>query len=162
MPGSTIEITQVSPLSELGRFALFRYVEDIASRYYGRPVSREEVHTLLREDSSEDLVPPTGLFVVVRRRESLLGCAGLRLCGNGLGELKRMFVEPFARGQGLGGRLLSHLESVALDHDIVRLRLDTRSDLVEARRLYARHGYQEVEPFNDGPYAEHWFVKTLA
>ncbi len=152
----------MSPGSELGLLALFRYVEDIASRYYGRPATRDEVHTLLREDPSEDLAPPTGLFVVVRRREALLGCVGLRLCGNGLGELKRIFVEPSARGQGLGGRMLSHLECVARDHDVVRLRLDTRSDLVEARRLYARHGYQEVEPFNDGPYAEHWFLKMLA
>jgi hypothetical protein len=34
--------------------------------------------------------------------------------------------------------------------------------LVEARRLYARHGYQEVAPFNDSPYAEHWFAKSVS
>ena len=41
------------------------------------------------------------------------------------------------------------------------LRLDTRSDLVEARGLYAALGYQEVPAFDGGPYAEHWFTKTL-
>jgi hypothetical protein len=41
------------------------------------------------------------------------------------------------------------------------MRLDTRGDLTEARALYARLGYDEVEPFNDGPYAEHWFEKAL-
>jgi hypothetical protein len=40
--------------------------------------------------------------------------------------------------------------------------LDTRSDLVEARALYARLGYAETEPHNDAPYAEHWFGKSLA
>ncbi|PWU62123.1 GNAT family N-acetyltransferase, partial [Micromonospora globispora] len=42
-----------------------------------------------------------------------------------------------------------------------RIRLDTRADLVEARALYARHGYVEIPAFNDGQYAEHWFEKTL-
>lgn len=42
------------------------------------------------------------------------------------------------------------------------MRLDTRHDLVEARALYARTGYAEVEPFNDDQYAEHWFAKSLA
>jgi hypothetical protein len=44
---------------------------------------------------------------------------------------------------------------------VARLRLDTRSELVEARRLYARHGYQEVAPFNDG-WADRWYEKPLA
>jgi hypothetical protein len=39
---------------------------------------------------------------------------------------------------------------------LMRLRLDTRQDLVEARVLYARHGFREVEPFNTGRYADHW------
>jgi hypothetical protein len=42
------------------------------------------------------------------------------------------------------------------------LRLDTRHDLAEARRMYARHGYREVAPFNESPYADHWFAKPLA
>jgi 4-hydroxy-4-methyl-2-oxoglutarate aldolase len=54
--------------------------------------------------------------------------------------------------------LIAHLDGTVL----VTLRLDTRADLTEARRLYTRHGYREVAPFNDGPYADHWFAKTLA
>jgi hypothetical protein len=45
---------------------------------------------------------------------------------------------------------------------VSRLRLDTRGDLVEARRLYARHGYLEIPAFSEGPYAEHWLGKTLS
>jgi len=41
------------------------------------------------------------------------------------------------------------------------LRLDTRRDLVEARRLYARHGYTEVRPFSAGPYSDHWYEKAI-
>ncbi|THA38335.1 GNAT family N-acetyltransferase, partial [Streptomyces sp. A1136] len=42
------------------------------------------------------------------------------------------------------------------------LRLDTRHDLVEARGLYAKHGYREVPAFHHrSPYAERWFAKEL-
>ena len=44
---------------------------------------------------------------------------------------------------------------------LTRLRLDTRTDLVEAWALYAATGYAEVERFNDEPFAEHWFEKRL-
>lgn len=39
--------------------------------------------------------------------------------------------------------------------------LDTRTDLVEARALYARLGYTETGPHNDDVHAEHWFRKNL-
>jgi hypothetical protein len=41
------------------------------------------------------------------------------------------------------------------------MRLDTRRDLLEAQELYRRLGYAEVEPFNQEPYANHWFAKHL-
>ena len=31
----------------------------------------------------------------------------------------------------------------------------------EARGLYAKHGYREVEPYSEGPYSERWFAKEL-
>ena len=40
------------------------------------------------------------------------------------------------------------LKPNARDHKITTLRLDTRRDLVEARQLYARHGYRETTPFS--------------
>lgn len=92
----------------------------------------------------------------------MLGCAGLRLLPGGIGEVTRVFVVPAARRRGLGARLLGDLEDHARRRGVAILRLDTRRDLTEARRLYARHGYREVRPFSHGPYADHWFEKTLA
>jgi ribosomal protein S18 acetylase RimI-like enzyme len=67
-----------------------------------------------------------------------------------------------ARPPSLGSRLLDCLEEHARGHRVSALRLDTRRDLIEARRLYARHGYREVTPFSSGPNADHWFEKTLS
>jgi GNAT superfamily N-acetyltransferase len=80
----------------------------------------------------------------------VLGCAGLRLVSHDMGEVTRVFVAPEARGHGVGTRLLQVLEAQAREHGVTRLRLDTRSDLIEARRLYERHGYVEIAPFNSG------------
>jgi ribosomal protein S18 acetylase RimI-like enzyme len=57
--------------------------------------------------------------------------------------------------------LLDEVEQAARARGVSRLRLDTRSDLMEARRLYESRGYLEVPPFNNGRYAEHWFERTL-
>jgi len=57
--------------------------------------------------------------------------------------------------------LLFAVEDEARARGLHVLRLDTRSDLIEARRLHTRHGYEEVEPFNADPYAQHWFTKQL-
>lgn len=156
-----VVIEVVPPGSRAGRVALRAYVSDVAGRYYGRPASHAEVDAALLEDPSDDLAPPRGVFLVAREQDTVVGCAGLRLLPDKIGEVKRVFVAPTARGRGLGRRLMSELERHARARDLTLLRLDTRADLVEARALYAALGYEEVPAFNTGPYAEHWFTKSL-
>jgi hypothetical protein len=54
------------------------------------------------------------------------------------------------------------VEDAARSQGLTRVRLDTRSDLTEAWRLYASNGYQPAAPFNDGRWADLWFEKSLA
>ena len=152
----------MSPAADEARRALQAYFDDVASRYYGRQATEDEIAAAMREDPSEDLAPPHGLLVVAHENGDVLGCAGLRLLPGQIAEVTRVFVVPAARRRGLGARLLSCLEDHARGHRVSMLRLDTRRDLAEARRLYARHGYREVLPFSHGPYADHWFEKTLS
>jgi ribosomal protein S18 acetylase RimI-like enzyme len=160
MHGSTEPVIAVMPpASAAARQVLRAYFAEVASRYHGRPATDEEVAAAMREEPSDDLTPPRGLLLVATEQSSVLGCAGLRLLPGGIGEVTRVFVIPAARRRGLGSRLLDELEAHARDHDLATLRLDTRRDLVEARQLYARHGYTEVRPFSRGPYSDHWFVK---
>lgn len=72
-----------------------------------------------------------------------------------------MWIRPGARRQGLGARLVSAAERAAAGLGATAVRLDTRSDLTEARRLYERHGYVEIPPYHDDLYAEHFFEKRL-
>ncbi|RRO18045.1 N-acetyltransferase [Saccharopolyspora rhizosphaerae] len=140
---------------------LREYTEEVASRYHGRPVTRAEVDEALAEDPDDGLHPPAGVFLVARDGPGAVGCAGLRALAPGIAELKRMYVRPAARRRGLGGVLLDAVEERATSLGHRTIRLDTRSDLVEARKLYAQHGYHEIPAYNHARYASHWFEKHL-
>ncbi|MFF3174959.1 GNAT family N-acetyltransferase [Streptomyces sp. NPDC057900] len=138
------------------------YYDEVASRYWGRPATAEEIDEGLTDDGAELLVPPTGEFVVGRFGGRAAACAGLIATGDGVAELTRVFVRPEARGTGGGGLLLAAIEDRARALGVRLVRLDTRNDLVEARGLYAKHGYREVPAFHHrNQYAEHWFAKEL-
>ena len=140
---------------------LREYFDDVASRYYGRQASEEEIDRALAEDPSDQLVPPTGVFLIARDDGEITGCVGVKVAAPGTTELTRMFVKPAFRGQGSGSRLLLAAEEAARGLGARIMRLDTRSDLVEARALYAKHGYREVAPYGERLYADHWFEKEL-
>jgi putative drug exporter of the RND superfamily len=162
MPPPDVRLTEVLPGSPEGRAVLTGYFRDIVSRSRGREATGDEVDAEMRDDPSDDLCPPGGLLLVARQGTAVIGCVGLRVLPGGLGEVTRMFVQPAARGGGVGGLLMQAVEDAARDRGLTRVRLDTRSDLTEARRLYARNGYQPVAPFNDGRWADLWFEKSLA
>ncbi|MFF3259853.1 GNAT family N-acetyltransferase [Streptomyces sp. NPDC002932] len=145
------------------------YYDEVASRYWGRPATAQEIDEGLTDDGAALLTPPTGEFVVGRFDGRAAACAGLIVKGTADGasgpgevaELTRVFVRPEVRGTGGGGLLLAAIEDRARALGVRLLRLDTRNDLVEARGLYAKHGYREVPAFHRRMYAEHWFAKEL-
>ncbi|TNH26852.1 GNAT family N-acetyltransferase [Micromonospora orduensis] len=139
---------------------LREYMTEMVVRYHRRPARPGEVDDALAEMPSDDLTPPGGLLVVAHHGTDLAGCAGLRW-QSGWAELKRVFVRPAHRGAGGGAALLAAVERRARAAGVHRIRLDTRHDLVEARALYARHGYVEIPAYSHGPYAEHWYEKQL-
>jgi GNAT superfamily N-acetyltransferase len=157
-----VHVDPCSPQDDAAAVLIRAYFVDIVGRYHGRKADALEVDAAMFDAPSTDLQAPTGAFVVATAFGSPVGCGGLRLIDATTGELTRIYVTPAARGLGVGARIVDRLEQLALAADLTRARLDTRSDLLEARRLYARLGYVEVARHNDDPYAEHWFAKTLS
>ncbi|TFD49901.1 GNAT family N-acetyltransferase [Cryobacterium sp. Hh7] len=156
-----ILISTALPTSAHAEGVSLRYYEDIVGRYHGRPASRQEVLAAQAGYPSDDLVAPTGLLLLARQGHTVLGCAGMRVRPGAIGEVTRVFVEPTARGNGVGRLLMETLEHEARALELIALRLDTRTDLVEARMLYASLGFIEGEAHNEDPYANHWFRKEL-
>jgi ribosomal protein S18 acetylase RimI-like enzyme len=79
-----------------------------------------------------------------------------------MGEIKRMWVAPEARGLGVARRLLGALEERARKLGRTRVRLDTNRALTQAQSMYRKAGYRGIERFNDNPYADFWFEKDLS
>jgi DNA-binding MarR family transcriptional regulator/GNAT superfamily N-acetyltransferase len=109
---------------------------------------------------AHELTPPAGVFLIARLGGRPIGCGALKAKERRIGDVKRMWVAAEARGLGIGRRLLAALEAEARKRGLETLRLETNRSLVEAQALYRRAGYREVAPFNDEPYAHHWFEKS--
>ena len=86
------------------------------------------------------------------RGKQPVACAGIRRAGPTTAELKRVFVRPGCRGQGIAGRLIARLEEEALSQGYTRMVLETGEPLQEAMRLYQRLGYRRIPSY--GPYGE--------
>jgi putative acetyltransferase len=88
-------------------------------------------------------------FIVARDAQGrALACGAVVLCA-AYGEIKRMWVQPEARGQGLAGQLLARLEAEARATGCPALTLETGPKQPDAIRLYARHGFAACGPFGD-------------
>ena len=105
---------------------------------------------------------PAGAFLVAYLGEEAIGCGAVKHRPGGPSDIKRMWVAESARGLGIGRRLLRELEQVVRESGAEVARLETNAVLVEAISMYGSAGYVEVPPFNDEPFADHWFAKPLA
>jgi DNA-binding MarR family transcriptional regulator/GNAT superfamily N-acetyltransferase len=105
--------------------------------------------------------PPAGQFFVAYLRGEAIGCGAVKHHAGAPSEIKRMWIAPRARGLGLGRRLLEKLEACSLASGARVARIETSAVLTEAIALYRSAGWVEVPPFNDEPFADHWFEKLL-
>ncbi|HUR04072.1 MAG TPA: GNAT family N-acetyltransferase [Nonomuraea sp.] len=75
------------------------------------------------------------------------GCGAIQPAGSDTGELKRMYVAPEFRGQGIARMLLAALEGLAGAMGYQTVRLATGVKQPEAIALYEDSGYVRVEPY---------------
>lgn len=149
-------LDHVDPRDEAAQYCLVSYFAELERR----SGTRLEPATLAAAQPDE-LLPPKGAMVVAFLRGEPVGCGAVKLHPGAPCEIKRMWVAESARGAGIGWRLLERLEEFARAYGATAARLETNATLVEAIAMYKRAGYVEVDPFNDEPFADHWFEKAL-
>jgi GNAT superfamily N-acetyltransferase len=81
-----------------------------------------------------------------------VGCGGVQPLGDGVGEVKRMYVRPAYRGRGHSRLILAAIEEYAVEQGYHTLRLETGSHLRVAIALYTGAGYAQIPAF--GEYAD--------
>jgi putative acetyltransferase len=95
------------------------------------------------------LLQPNVLFAVARNIDgAAVGCGAIVVTPE-YGEVKRMFVHPSARGQGVAQRMLGMLETEALARGCRQFMLETGPSQPEAIGLYERLGYRVRGPYGD-------------
>jgi DNA-binding MarR family transcriptional regulator/GNAT superfamily N-acetyltransferase len=151
-----VEVAIEDPRSAAARFCLESYFAELDARF---DTGFDPGHAI--STTADELTEPAGLLLVARLHGEPIGCGAIKLRGDVPFYIKRMWVAPDARGLGVGRRILHELEDHARRRGADVVHLETNKTLREAASLYRSEGYVEVEPFNDEPYAHHWFAKRL-
>jgi putative acetyltransferase len=98
--------------------------------------------------------PPQGCIILAKQNDATVGCIALKPIGEGVCEMKRLFVRPEARGVGLGRKLVGELISFARKSSYTTMKLDTVSKLKEAISLYRSFGFVETSPYVYNPLSD--------
>lgn len=101
------------------------------------------------------------LLVVAAPGGEVVGTAAVRQLEPGIGEIKRMWLRPEHRGQGLGRRLMDACLDVARRLGGGVLRLDSERRLETALGLYRAYGFAEIPDYNGNPRADVWMERRL-
>jgi GNAT superfamily N-acetyltransferase len=152
---STVEVRECDPRDHDARFCLQTYYDELAVRF------RDGYDPAVSPVADPEMTPPAGLLLIASLHGEPVGCGALIFYPDDIGLVKRMWVAPAVRGLGVGRRLLHELEDRGRSHGVRLMRLETKDELAEAVQMYRTSGYIEVNPFNDEPYADHWFEKPF-
>jgi DNA-binding MarR family transcriptional regulator len=151
-----IVVVEADPTADAARACLAAYYAELGRRFAtGFDVA------LSCDPEAADMTRPRGAFLLAVADGLPVGCVGLKGRGGPVAEIKRLWIDPAARGLGLAKRLMQDVEAVAGDLGVRTLRLDTNSALTEALTLYRKSGWVEIDRFNDDPYPDHFFEKSL-
>jgi GNAT superfamily N-acetyltransferase len=137
---------------EILREYLLWIAERFAADYgvaFDDPDAALEVHTREFTQELPRLLSPRGRILVAREDSEVVGVGALKPVDAGTVEVKRMYVRPKARGQGIGRALLERLlaDARAIGYRVARL--ETIKFMSEAHALYRSRGFQDIPIFEN-------------
>ena len=115
---------------------------DLIERYFDQAAFDEELAGLPGKYAR-----PRGRLLLASVDGQPAGCVALRDLGDGICEMKRMFVPEAFRGRGVGRALAEHLIAAGSEAGYRAMRLDTSRRQSEAMHLYERAGFRRIPPY---------------
>lgn len=146
-----IKIIEVQTAAELTQVrGLFRAYFQFLAQEDDLDISSQGIEDELASLPGK-FAPPEGRLIMAVTSEQPMGCAALRRIDGQVCELKRMFVLPQFRGQGVGKALARKLIQDARTMGYECMRLDTGNFWTAAIQLYESLGFQRIEPYHEVP-----------
>jgi putative acetyltransferase len=106
-----------------------------------------------------DYAPPLGSILLARCAEEATGCVAMRKLALAICEMKRLYVCPRFRGQGIGRVLSEKVIADARRIGYTAMRLDTLASMTTARALYRSMGFREITPYRFNPLHDAVFME---
>jgi GNAT superfamily N-acetyltransferase len=111
------------------------------------------------EHFATEYAAPSGAFILAEDAEQFVACIGVRRFAEGVGEIKRLYVIPAARGRGLGRVLVERIVAEARQLGYRSLLLDTLPFMKEAQSLYLSMGFRPTTAYRFNPIAGSAFLR---
>lgn len=107
-----------------------------------------------------EYVPPSGRLFLATENDQTAGCVALRKIGDSICEMKRLYVRPEFRGQGLGRTFAETVIEAAQEIGYHHMRLDTLpGKMDQAIAMYRSLGFKNIEPYYNNPVAGAAFME---
>jgi len=125
-----------------------RYAEEITfvERYFDEASLEAELSGLPGK-----FARPRGRLLIARNHGQAVGCIALRDLGEGVCEMKRLYVDQECQAKGIGKSLVQALIAEAKKAGYSKMRLDTGPKQVEAQALYLGTGFSLIGPYSEMP-----------
>lgn len=103
--------------------------------------------------------PPSGVFLVAKDGDQVVGCVGIKKIGDGICEMKRLFVKDTYRGEKIGYALVERIILEAERKRYSKMRLDTLRRMKSAINLYIKSGFHEIGQYVVNPIEDAIFME---
>lgn len=94
---------------------------------------------------------PNGCLLLATFDGQAVGCIAYRKIGDDVCEIKRMYVSPTFRGNGISKKLIHTLIKQARQANYRLMRLDSHPSMHTAQAIYKSFGFQAIDRYNDNP-----------
>jgi putative acetyltransferase len=141
-PSATLELRREELLAAVSQSLIQALNAELEARY------PEEGANFFRLDA-EEVAEGRGGFFIAYVDGQPVGCGAVRLIEPGIAEIKRMYVAPTVRGQGIGGRIVATLEAEAICLRAHRILLETGPRQPDAIAMYQRAGFVEIPLYGE-------------